>query len=396
MAATTGATFLNLLGQILNRGNMSGSAIAYYSFYSGSGQTNEFIYNNLYPENYTYLLKVGSVTIDAQGSGYGLTEVPNMAFVSYDAGTGASGTAVMQSINDVSQIINTSLKRVFQFNLSGANLVNNGDFSSANANWAYVSTGVSGQYAFSGNQLWIYSGIRLVPNSDTLGFTGSTYYFGQFDIVSGLTGDNSGWFDCDATRNSSGYTKINPIQLNGKSGTITFGGWVTSSGSFYPTFLFTGNGQRCVIDNVKFYTGYSIGADIISNIASERFYWSPDSSGNYFEIGNGKTGAAFLDISGSNTKWKGDSTYPVAQTDITENWTNYSLSFWHKLERATSSQIILGAWPNFQLQSRYGKYGILCTASNTYLTTNNAITGDWHHIAITVKQYYNGSYPPSS
>lgn len=402
MSAITGQSFLTLLDQMLNRANLSGLAMAHYSFFPIPNQE-EFLYNNLLSVNSSFLQTVSGVQINNIGSGFGLTEVPDVSFQSSDAGSGAVGTAVMKTISGYSGLFRTNLDRAFIFAPSGNNLINNWDFSSGCTGWAYAQNVSLGFYEFKENMLYVSGGITLIPNGDSLYVTGSSYCYGSLDIVSGLTGTSSGVLNFNALRDSSGYQKMNPIQLNNKSGTIYFGTWVNASGIFYPTIQLTNSGESgtLIVDNVKLYVNYNrevardsafwdVSHSLLERIyfGNERFNMTFDVAGNGFDIGNGINEYAFVQKYGPNTKPENDLTYPTLRVDMLKNWENYTISFWHLYTaQSTAQRVILAHWPNFQLEVRNGYYGLLCVPTNTYIASTAQATGGWHNFKISISPY---------
>lgn len=394
MAAITGIDFLDLLDDMLDRANLSGRVIAYYGFRPLAGQT-EFIHNDFLGTGNAYLQTAERVAMSSRGFGYGASEVPNIVFRSNDAGTGITGTAVMQSVGDVVDIIGQGLRRAYRFNSTGVNLVNNGDFSDLHTGWAYVSECNEPNYCFSGGALSVWEEIWLVPNNDTLEIEGPGFVHGSFDIISGLQGAETGTFICDALRDSYNYGKMNHIQLNGKTGTVYFGVWVTESGYFCPAFQFSTDGNLFVVDNLKLYANDTIAQDIISGLEDERFFLFADNGGNHFQFGDGKNGAAMVQLAGDNYVQKSDVSYPYAYADIIQGWRNYSLSFWNNYTpEGSSNRVVVATWPSFQLEIRNGYYGLLCTENNTYTQSTVRPTGGWHNIQVIVEPLYLRNLDP--
>lgn len=140
MPATDKQSFINSLSNFLVRANMVNASKAYYSFYPVAGQTNyEFLFNDLLPTGMAFLGGVASATVSLAGNGYASGEIPSVSFISLDAGTGASGTAVMtlfNSTNNANLLDNNNIQGFYPFEsvaplFSGVpSFIPSGDFSS--------------------------------------------------------------------------------------------------------------------------------------------------------------------------------------------------------------------------------------------------------------------------
>ena len=410
MAATTGTTFMTLLESMLTRGNMSGTAMAYYSFYPVSGQT-EFIYNDLLPTGQAFLQKVASVHVTNQGGGYGLTEVPNVRFTSNDAGSGASGTAVMQTINDIGVQLRNGLKKAYTMNPTGyiASLID-GSFTNGPSGWENYGGPLAwtGDYhIFDSGKYYVISENELIPNTGALlEVQGPSYFWGSFDVTSGS--ESLSWFTfysiiTDGYVQGPGtimlYSGDSQTVLPNGTGTVYFGGYCPAGTIFTPVF-YIGVFGMIELDNFNFYVNNVSGIhqEEIYNDTEEALQAIPDSVGNYINIYNGINSAAFgqtrINWMGSNL----DGTIPMIQMTRQDNywWDAYTLSFWHRYSPAyewNSSFVEVAEWPHFHVQIRNGYYGLYCSYNGIYMPTNIKAQGvydphTWHNFIVQVNQLY--------
>lgn len=392
MAAVTGTEFLTLLSGMLNRANMSGYALGYYSFYPVHVGEGEFIFNSLLPTGNSYLQKVSSVTVTVGGSGYGGGETPNITFAPYDGGTGAAATALMATVNDISGALSSTLSRAYQFRITGANLIQNGDFGSGVAGWAYVSECNLGWHCFSGGKLTVWNSITLVPNNDglTLYNNGANpiYYWGSVDVISGIGGN--GAFSLSPLRDSSNYTPVEAISLKNITGTLWYGGMILEAGSLAPVFAISSNGESLVVDNITFCTGASLPWDTRLGNTDESFFLFPDASGNYFEFKNGISGLGFAQMTGTNVVNNAGTTVPYAYADINETLDTYTFSFWHRLiPHSLPTEIVVADWETLQLRVKGGTYVLYSPTAASYLYTAVQPTGLWHNIVCRVQRVWH-------
>lgn len=393
MAAVTGQQFLDLLDKMLVRANMANSAMAYYSFYPVSGQS-EFIYNNLYKTGEMFLQKVCGVQMTEFGSGYTLTETPEVTFTSLDAGSGASGTAVLSSEGFINTLLNRGLVRAYTFNPSGTNLIVNHDFSSGETGWYAPGGGqlfddAPGEYRFVNNKLYVYLTVAMTPNSGTLNISGAEtgFYWGSFDLLSSST--YTRYVDIGYTSTEGVFTTIPRIPLQNQTGTFYFGGRFNPHGKFIPKFtFFCANGflEPLIIDNIQLYTGKDIMSDTIVRNPSEAFSLAADSLNNYLYLSTGKNEMGMGQNYNSQSFVNSNIVYPTVTAHFSEDWSFYTLAFWHYYLPHTSffsDNIILADWSNFQLQIRDGKYGLYCNYSHEYIPTTVTASG-WHQFIVSV------------
>lgn len=404
MAATTGQVFLDLLEDILARASMSNSELAYYSFRPKGGET-EFIYNDLYSTGNMFLQKVSGVVISDYGSGYCTGEYVNVNFTSFCAGTGASGTGLIITINDSGTMLRNGLIRAYTFNATGTDLIGNGNFSNNETGWYGTYTesqlpSYGGGYEFIDNKLKVVYDLDMMPNSGELRITGECFYWGSLDVISGANPDYEvqplpSWMNLVA-KNSVGTFQLpskvylDTGSISGISGTVYFGGYLPQDCEFTVAFYLIGSYKEFWVDNFKFYTGNNVFRDEVGN--NDYFAFQSDSTGNYICSYNGKNemGLAHRLVDGSplNT----DQSIPITYLPIInslDTWGEcYTISFWHKYVPGysfNSEFANLVTFPNFSLQVRDGYYGLLCNVYNTYLESNVLATASgWHNFQVNV------------
>jgi hypothetical protein len=425
MAAITGRQeFINNLTGFLKKANLSGTAEVWYSFYPHANQSNyEFVFNDLLPENQTFLQGVTGVHITNPGTGYGMTETPSVTFVSNDNGVFASGTAVMSVISGSSNLLN-QLAKAWPVDLYGSSLINNGDFANLSTGWYGGDNGFapatnSGlMYRFESGGLHVSNfnhvavnftnnSIQFVPNSGTLSIIGGnsgSWVAGSVDVISG---DN-------LTVLTVGGSNIIDITT---TGTKYFAFWLTSGVSFGANpFFIIQSGSNVLIDNVKIYTG-DIGTEAVNGIPSEFIQRvTADSDGSYFSGLKGKNALGLIKtVYKSGTPIPSPASFDVAANGTMLQTANNTIAFWHYFKNQNSGlpisqDCLLSAWwAGFELHLTNFKYRVKnVAASNTLLTTVQPTDG-WHLIAMGLSQqtpsspitqfisvdnqYFSGSFP---
>lgn len=398
MSAVTGQQFISLLTGMLSRANLDDSEMAYYSFVPVAGQT-EFVYNSLFPSGQAFLQTIQGIQIINGGSGYGLSEVPNVSFKSLDAGTGVVGSVVMQTVNDAAVSLNQGLIRVYPFNTSGNNLIINGTFSSGVTGWYSSSltqlTSSSTNYTFHSGNLEIIGGAtlsqtKIVPNSGHLILTGPLDYIFSLDVLSGSpSGASSIAMQVQTISGVNMPVFTKGIAIGTGTGTQYCGGYIPAGTSFIPMFnlvtLSSGlhPASHALLGNFKCTTGTSILRDVIKNSVTEQFVLTPNSSGYYLVFEDGISNAGIGDIS-TNVS---DGSKNQATASINDDFSSYTISLWVNFStqsRLNNFSVDLAEWPNFKLQIRNGYYGLLCTLNNTFTATNMQPTNGWDNIQVTV------------